>query len=153
MIEVSSSATIRRPLSEVQAQFGDVAYHERNGHHRGVAFRVVEDTPGYCEYEQETRVGPLRLSQRFRLERGEPGHQVNGLLAGPFSPGSITFDVVADGDDAALVTATLRSNRRGFTTIASPLLRRALARALLKALGEDKADLESGAYARSSSPP
>lgn len=149
MIEVSSSVTIHRAPGEVQAQFGDVAYHERNGHHRGVTFRVVDETPAWCDYEQGTRLGPLRVGQRFRLQRGEPGHQMNELLAGPFSPGSITFDIVAEGQDAAQVTATLRSTRRGLTQIAAPVLRRSLARALAKALAEDKADLECGAYARS----
>lgn len=153
MIEVSRSVTIHRPLEEVQAQFGDVAYHERNGHHRGVIFRVVEETSAHCDYEQETRIGPLRLNQQFRLQRGEPAHQVNELLKGPFSPGTVTFDVIAEGQDASQVTATLRSTRRGLTRIAAPLLRRTLARALGKALAEDKGDLESGAYVRGPSAP
>ena len=153
MIEVRKSVTILRPLEEVQAQFCDVAYHERNGHHRGVTFRVVEETSACCDYEQKTRVGPLRLSQRFRLQKGESDHQVNELLAGPFSPGTITFDVIAEGEDAARVTATLCSTRRGLTQIAAPLLRHSLARALGRALAEDKADLECGAYARNSSGP
>lgn len=151
MIEVSRSVTIHRAPAEVQAQFGDVAYHERNGHHRGVTFRVLNETPACCDYEQDTRLGPLRIGQRFRLQRGEPSHQVNELLAGPFSPGSITFDIVTEAEDAAHVTATLRSTRRGLTQIAAPVLRRTLARALAKALAEDKADLEGGAYARTPS--
>jgi hypothetical protein len=153
MIEVSRSVTIHRPLDEVQAQFGDVTYHQRNGHHHGVTFRVVEETPAHCDYEQETRIGPLRLRQRFRLQRGEPAHQVNELLVGPFSPGTITFDVIAEGPEAARVTATLRSTRRGLTRIAAPVLRHTLTRALAKALAEDKGDLESGAYVRGSSTP
>ncbi|MFN0089315.1 MAG: hypothetical protein ACKVWR_03455 [Acidimicrobiales bacterium] len=153
MVEISGSVTVHRPLAEVQAQFGDVAYHQRNGHHRGVTFRVVEETASCCRYEQETRVGPFRLVQQFRLQRDAPHHQVNELLEGPFSPGSITFDVVAEGADAARVTATLRSTRSGPTRIAAALLRPALGRALETALEEDRIDLESGAYARNSSAP
>jgi hypothetical protein len=41
MLEVSVCVIIRRSLDEVQAQFADVAYHERNGHHRGVCFHVL----------------------------------------------------------------------------------------------------------------
>ena len=147
MLQAARSITIHRSLSEVRAQFGDVAYHQERGHHRGVAFRVLEDSRACCEYEQETRVGPLRLRQRFRLVRDDPAHQVNELLDGAFAPGSITFDVVADGNDATKVTATLRSERGGLTRIAAPLLRHVLARALTQGLEEDRDDLESGSYA------
>jgi len=41
MLEAHAQVTIRRPLGEVQAQFANVGYHERNGHHRGVSFHVV----------------------------------------------------------------------------------------------------------------
>jgi hypothetical protein len=147
MFEVAASVTIRRPLREVQAQFGDVAYHQYRGHHGGVAFRVVEDNPERCDYEQETRVGPLRLRQRFRLLRSDGAHQVNELIEGAFAPGSITFDIVAGGDEAAHVTATVRSERAGLTRVAAPLLRRILARSLAQSLEEDRVDLESGSYA------
>jgi hypothetical protein len=147
MLKVTTDVTIRRPLEEVQAQFADVADHERNGHHRGVSFRVSSESANACSYSQTSRVGPLRLRQQFELDRSVPGHQVNELVSGAFSPGSITFDVVADGDDGAKVTATLCSTRRGFTQLAAPLLRRSLARALATGLEEDRDDLESGRYA------
>jgi len=147
MLEAKASVTIRRPLDEVQAQFGDVAYHQRAGHHRGVKFHVVSESSQSCSYSQETRVGPARLRQHFELDRTVPGHQVNSLISGLFSPGSITFDIVADGDDGASVTATLCSTRPGFTQLAAPLLRRSLARILTRSLKEDRDDLESGRYA------
>ncbi len=147
MFEVSAQVTIRRPLAEVQEQFGDVGYHERTGHHKGVSFHVVSETAQSCSYSQVSRVGPLHLHQDFELDRTVPGHQVNTLVSGPFSPGSITFDVVSDGDDGAKVTATLCSTRPGFTQLAAPLLRRSLAPALARALEEDRDDLESGRYA------
>jgi hypothetical protein len=147
MLEVSAQVTIHRPLAEVREQFGDVGYHERNGHHRGVSFHVVSETAQSCSYSQVSRVGPLRLHQDFELDTSVPAHQVNMLVSGPFSPGSVTFDIVADGDDGAKVTATLCSTRPGFTQMAAPLLRRSLARALSRALEEDRDDLESGRYA------
>jgi hypothetical protein len=147
MLEVSTHVTIRRPLAEVQAQFGDVGYHERNGHHRGVRFHVTSETAQSCSYSQQTRLGPLRLHQNFELDTSVPAHQVNKLVSGPFSPGSITFDIVADGDDGARVTATLGSTRPGLIQMAAPLLQRSLARALNRALEEDRDDLESGRFA------
>jgi hypothetical protein len=147
MLEVRRQITIRRPLDEVQTQFGDVGYHERSGHHRGVSFRVSSQTPHSCSYTQESRVGPVKLRQRFELDKRDPGHQVNALISGPFSPGSITFDIVADSEAGATVTATLSSSRRGLTRFAAPLVRRSLERALARGLEEDRDDLESGRYA------
>jgi hypothetical protein len=147
MLEVSVCVIIRRSLEEVQAQFADVAYHERNGHHRGVRFHVLSESSQSCSYSQESRVGPLRLRQQFELDKSVPAHQVNVLTSGALSPGSITFDVVADGPDGAEVTATLCSTRPGITQLAAPLLRRSLARALTRSLEEDRDDLESGRYA------
>lgn len=147
MFEVSAQVTIRRPLDEVQEQFGDVGYHERTGHHRGVSFHVVSESSQSCCYSQDTRLGPLRLHQEFELDRTLAGHQVNALTSGPFSPGSITFDIVADGHATTRVTATLRSTRRGLTQWAAPILRRPMARALTRSLEEDRDDLESGRYA------
>lgn len=152
MFEIVRSQSIARPWEEVQAQFGDVAYHERNGHHRGVTFRVLEDGPESCDYEQETRIGPLRLRQGFRLLRKDPAHQVNQLVSGAFAPGSITFDLVADGPDTTTVTATLRSTGGGLTRLAGPLLRPGLGPALARGLREDRDDLESGTYFAGRSP-
>jgi len=147
MLQVTRSTTIYRPFVEVQAQFGDVAYHQRRGHHHGVRFRVLDDDSDRCEYEQETRIGPIRLRQRFRLQRTDPAHQVNELLEGAFAPGSVTFDIASEGDRATRVTATLCSERGGLTRIVAPLLQRPLSRALAQGLAEDREDLESGNYA------
>ena len=149
MLKVTRSTLIQRPLEDVQAQFGDIAYHEARAHHRGVRFRVLgDDDEGRCGYEQVTSVGPARLRQRFRLDRADPAHQVNDLLEGAFAPGRITFDVVGEAADMTRVTATLSSERGGLTSIAAPILRVVLGRALAQGLREDRDDLESGSYAQ-----
>jgi hypothetical protein len=150
VLEVTQHITIDQPLERVRAQFGDVAHHERTGVHRGVTFTVVAERPEYCEYQQTTRVGFVRIRQSFRLERDDPACQVNTLTAGAFAPGSITFEIVpADTADATVVTATLRAPLRRPMAFFAPLLRPALSRSLAKALREDRRDLESGAYPRS----
>ena len=147
MFEVTQQITIDQPVERVRAQFGDVAHHERTGVHRGVTFTVVAERPEYCEYQQTTRMGFIRIRQSFRLERDDPACQVNALTAGAFAPGSITFEIVpADTAGATIVTATLRAPLRRPIARFAPLLRRALARSLAKALREDRRDLESGAY-------
>lgn len=148
MLKVSRSVVINRPLDEVCAQFGDVGYHERRGHHRGVQFRVVAEDDVRCEYEQTTKVGPLKLRQEFELNRSDPAHQVNVLSKGAFSPGDITFVISEAADEGTLVTATLTSRRGGATRVVAPIVRQLLGRALQQGLVEDRADLERGDYAR-----
>ncbi len=149
MVEVCKSVVIRRPVAEVQQQFGDVGHHERTGPHKGVRFVVVADDGTTCVYDQTTRVGPVRLRQRFELQRDDPAHQVNELVEGALAPGSITFDISAEGSDTTRVQATLRSESGGLARLAAPLVRLSAGRALTRALDEDREDLESGAYAGS----
>lgn len=148
MWEIAASVRIRRPLAEVQAQFADVAHHEAVAPHRGVTFRVIEDSGEACRYEQVTRSGPFRSRQQFVLDRrlaGYPAEQVNRIVAGPFHGGSITFALRPEGDGTA-VTATVRHDPGPVTRVASPVIARVVRRSLAAALEEDRLDLESGNY-------
>lgn len=149
MWEISESVRIGRPLAEVQAQFADVAHHQAVAPHRGVTFRVLSESPERCEYEQVTRVGPVRSRQRFVLDRtaaGYPAEQVNRIVEGLFRGGSITFGFRPDGDGTEVVAAVCH-DPGSVARLASPLLRRVLRRSLAAALEEDRIDLESGNYA------
>jgi len=148
--EVSESIKIGRPPATVQSQFGDVGYHQRSGHHRGVLLTVLEDTAQSCRYEQLTKVGPIRVRQCFVLDRGDLVHHENELVSGAFAPGAIEF-VIEGNDDESTVVATLRTEPRGLTRLVQPLLRPILRRSLKVALREDRDDLESGRYERSTS--
>lgn len=151
MWEIAESVRIRRPVAEVQAQFADVAHHQAAAPHRGVTFRVIEDSSASCAYEQVTRVGPVRSRQRFVLDRtaaGYPAEQVNRIVEGLFHGGSITFTVVSHADGTS-VTATVRHEPGPLARLASPVLRPVLRRSLAAALEEDRTDLESGNYATS----
>ena len=152
MWEIAESVRIGRPLAEVQAQFADVAHHQAVAPHRGVTFRVLADSVTSCEYEQVTKVGPVRSRQRFVLDRttaGYPGEQVNHIVAGAFHGGSITFVIGPDGDGTQVV-ATVRHDPGRLVRLASPVIARVLRRSLKAALEEDRIDLESGHYEISS---
>lgn len=152
MLEVSESIKIGRPSATVQAQFGDIGYHQRNGHHRGVRFTVLVDSSESCRYEQQTNVGPIRVRQCFVLDRSDPARQKNVLVSGAFSPGAIEFVIERDGKESTVV-ATLRTELRGLTRVFQPLLGPILRRSLKAALREDRDDLESGRYERESASP
>ena len=145
MWEITERVRIDRPVAVVRAQFADVAHHEANPPHDGVTFRVLQDSPESCEYEQASRIGPFRSRQRFVLDRTDPDHQVNRIVAGPFRGGSITFDVREDGDGAEVV-ATVRHDAGPAVRLLAPVVSRVLRRSLATALAEDRVDLESGRY-------
>lgn len=145
MWEISERIRIDRPVEVVRAQFADVAHHEANPPHHGVTFRVLHDSPEACEYEQVTRIGPVRSRQRLVLDRTHADHQVNRIVAGPFRGGTITFDVGPDGDGAEVVATVCHEPGPGVRLLA-PLLSRVLRRSLAGALEEDRVDLEYGRY-------
>ena len=152
MWEISESVRIARPVDEVRAQFSDVLHHEAVAPHRGVTFRVLADSADSCEYEQVTRVGPVRSRQRFVLDRTAddyPAEQVNRIVEGLFHGGSITFTVVPDGHGTS-VTATVRHDPGRLARLSGPLISRVLRRSLAAALEEDRIDLESANYASAS---
>lgn len=152
MLEVSESVKIGRSSAVVQAQFSDIGYHQRNGHHRGVRFTVLADSSESCQYEQLTKVGPIRVRQCFVLDRSDPARQKNELVSGAFSPGAIEFVIEGDREESTVV-ATLRTELRGLTRVFQPLLEPILRRSLKAALREDRDDLESGRYERESASP
>lgn len=148
MLVVTRTITIRSPAEVVRSQFADVAYHEAAGVHRGVSFTVLDESTTECVYEQFTGRGPARLRQRYRLDRSDPAHQTNTVTAGPFRGGVLAFDIDASPPGSTVVTATLTSRSTAVTRLAGPVVRRMLGRSLDRALAEDKADIESGAYER-----
>lgn len=146
MAIVNRRITIDRPADLVRSQFADIVHHERSALHRNVLFTVLEDSPGHCEYQQVTRQGPMRITQRFHLDRSDLDHQTNTVTAGAFRGATISFAFAAISSDSTEVTASIESTRR-VHRLMKPLLRPMLSRPLGKALTEDKRDLETRTYA------
>lgn len=145
-MRVSRHIRIDADCDVVRRQFGDVAHHQVVGVHRGTEFSVVSDQGDRCVYDQRTRVGPIRLRQRFELDRRDPGLQVNRVVAGPLRGASLTFAITAAGGatdvEATLAAPVGRLRGRALAPV--------LGRSLAAALEEDRAELEAGAYPASS---
>ena len=154
-LDVRADIEIDRDQTVVRRQFGDVAHHERTSPHRGVRFEVIDEDRERCRYRQTTKLGPARLRQEFVLPRTQDGPLVNTVVAGQFTGGSISFDIqpAADAPARSLVEARLVAELTGVQALLAPLLRRNVARALSRALAEDKNDLENGSYSLTDSQP
>lgn len=146
MLEVARSVEIGADPEVVRRQFGDVAHHAATGVHRDVTFEVIAEDESRCRYRQISKVGPVRLRQEFELERNDHGPLVNRIVAGPFTGGAITFEVVPQGDGAATVTARLTAPLSAPLRVLAPAMRAQVGRQLTSALQEDKQDLEGGRY-------
>ena len=146
MLEVARSVEIGVDPAIVRRQFGDVAHHANTGVHRDVTFEVVAEDESRCRYRQISKVGPVRLRQEFDLERNEHGPLVNRIVAGPFTGGSITFEVEPVDDGTATVTARLVAPLSAPLRMLAPMMRAQVGRQLTAALEEDKQDLEGGHY-------
>jgi hypothetical protein len=130
----------------VRRQFGDVAHHASARVHRRVVFEVIEDDGTSCHYRQISEFGPLKLRQKFHLDRSGDGPLVNRVEEGQFTGGTVTFTVESRGDGRSVVEARLRAPLSPLLRITAPLLRAQIGRQLAAALLEDKADLESDNY-------
>lgn len=145
-IDIRRSVSIAAPADIVRRQFGDVAHHAATHVHRGIRFEVIAEMGAWCHYRQVTRVGPIRFTQEFDLERVDDGPLVNTITRGQFEGGTISFDIEPDGAQRSTVNARLDAEVNGLVALAAPLLRRSVERALDRALAEDRNDLESGTY-------
>jgi len=145
-LDISSTTLIDAPEDLVRQQFADVIHHASAHPHRGVRFEVVDDNGETCRYHQITRVGPLRLRQELELRRVADQPMVNHITKGQLAGGTITFEITPTDACSAQVTATVRAPLKGPMRIGAPLLRRTVQRSLVRALLEDKHDIESGTY-------
>jgi hypothetical protein len=144
VLEVTRVVRIDAGADLVRAQFADVEHHARSVVHRGTTFEVVSRDAAITTYEQISQQGPIRLRQRFELDASNLAHQVNTVTAGPFTGGTLTFEITDHGP-STMVRATLRAPGAA-SRLAAPVLRATLGRTLARALKEDKVDLESGHY-------
>lgn len=155
LLDVRAGIEIDRDPHVVRRQFADVEHHERAGVHSRVSFEVIDDDGGRCRYRQTTRLGPIRLRQTLLLPRTEYGPLVNTVVAGQAASGTISFDVqpVPGYDDRSHIEARLVAELTGLRALLALILRHTVARALSKALREDKHDLEDRGYGTLAAPP
>ena len=144
-LEVNRRVEIARSAGVVRRQFGDVAHHAVTGVHKGVDFEVIDDG-SRCRYRQISKVGPLRLRQELELDRTDDGPLVNRIVAGPFSGGSLAFEVEPLSDTSSVVEAQLTAPLPRLMRFAAPALKLLVSKQLTAALREDKTDLEEGGY-------
>ncbi len=149
-INVEVHKTIRRPVTVVSRQFGDMHHHERNRVHPDVAFTVLSGDGDGCRFRQQVRlVGMLQtdeILQRRNADGSLSSEVVDGANKGP----RIHQAFVPVGADSTLVTFHAALPAVGIKRLLKPLFEMAIRRAVTKGLEEDRVDLEERGYGQAS---
>lgn len=134
-------------LAIVRRHFLDMEHHERHPVHAAARFRVLEQSPSHCVYDQETSLGPFQLREQSRLDLIE-GDVVNRCLQGANAGMVNTFSFREVGPSTTEVVVEVRVPKTGIRRWLAPILRTLLRRGFARALEEDRADLEERGYPR-----
>ncbi len=146
VLVVSASGDIARPIDVVRRHFSDVEHHTRNRVHPDVAFTLLSDSGDECRFRKTIRIFGIPLVDEVLLRRQVDGSITEDSVAGPSSGMRLVSRFRAAGPDLTATTLTVEMPVRGVKRLAAPLLRQLVLRRLIKALDEDRRDLEGGRY-------
>ena len=143
---VTATTRIARPLEIVARHFGDVDHHARNRVHRGVEFLPLADSGDERRFRKTVRLLGIPIADEVVLRRLPDGSVREDSVAGPGAGTRFVSSFRADGPALTSTTLTVEIPVPGLKRLAVPLLRRWARRQLVRALDEDRRDLEDGRY-------
>ncbi len=148
-IVVKIDGIIRRPSAEVAAQFADFNYHSKNNVHPGIKFTVHETDKNKSRFRQEVvLVGMKQVDEVVNTIQSESKMRTQ-VISGSNKDLSIDFTFEPQGPQSTKVNAIFTMKAKGIKRLLAPLFKIAIKKTALKALDEDRKDLESGRYAKS----
>ena len=149
LLELTVHKRIRRPFAEVAQQFGDLAHHVAHGVHPDVRFVVHSDDGRTQRMSQHVRLLGMNqvdeVVQHRRLDGSLESEVVDGMNKGL----RLRQSFRADGEDATEVRLDVHWPLTGIKAVLKPLFGLAVRKTLVKALEEDRRDLEERGYPRS----
>lgn len=143
---VIASTQIARPIDVVGRHFSDVDHHARNRVHRGVEFLPLADSGDERRFRKTVRLLGIPIADEVVLRRLPDGSVTEDTVAGPGAGMRLVSRFRADGPALTSTTLTVEIPVPGLKRLAGPLLRRWVRSQLVRALDEDRRDLEDGRY-------
>jgi hypothetical protein len=148
LLQLTVSKRIRRPLAEVARQFGDLAHHAAHGVHPDVRFVIHSDDGTTMRLAQHVRLLGMdqvdEVVQVRRLDGSLESEVVDGTNRGL----KLRQSFRPDGRDATDVRIDVHWPLTGIKAVLKPLFGLAVRKTLVKALEEDRRDLEERGYPR-----
>ena len=145
-IEVVDRRNIERPINEVRAQFGDIAYHASHPVHAGIKFEILEEHDGATRYRQTVKILGMNQVDEFVQTTLPDGTLLSETVSGTNAGAKLFTRFYSLGFSATEVTTSIEIPLKGFRALIAPLFRAAVNQRLQKAQFEDKHDLESLRY-------
>lgn len=145
-LEIQASGAVARPIAEVRAQYRDIDHHIRHNVHPGIQFAWVDGDGGKRLVRTEFRLlGMLNYDITEFVDAPDGTlliHHLEGANTGTIIEHH--FRAIDDGNTQVdLVARVPASTGR---KLLGPLFRFGVRQILMKALGEDKRDLEGKGY-------
>ena len=145
-IEVRAGETIRRPIHEVRGQYGDIDHHIRHNVHPGITFTWVDGKDGTRLVRSEFSLLGMKQYDLTQFVDAPDGTLLLNHLEGANTGTVIEHRFQAIDDNTTEVQLVARVPASTGRKLLGPLFRFGVRQLLVKALGEDKKDLEGSGY-------
>ena len=145
-ISVAVSEVIRRPLDEVRAQFADIPYHIQANVHPELSLVLRTINGRRSRFRQEARIVGMKQVDDIVNTILDNGDMLSEVVEGSNRGLEIHFSYAPAPPDGTLVTVRFEIPNTGLRRFVPRLFAFGVRRAALKALAQDRRDLESGRY-------
>jgi hypothetical protein len=145
-IEVRAGETIRRPIHEVRGQYGDIDHHIRHNVHPGITFTWVDGKDSTRLVRTEFSLLGMKQYDLTQFVDAPDGTLLLNHLEGANTGTVIEHRFRAIDDNTTDVQLVARVPASTGRKLLGPLFRFGVRQLLVKALGEDKKDLEGSGY-------
>ncbi|MEO6576760.1 MAG: hypothetical protein ABIP89_23135, partial [Polyangiaceae bacterium] len=145
-IEIHAGETIRRPLEQVRGQYGDIDHHIRHNVHPGITFTWVDGKDGTRLVRTEFSLLGLKQFDLTQFVDAPDGTLLLNHLEGANTGTIIEHRFRAVDETTTEVELVARVPATTGRRLLGPLFRFGVKQILVKALGEDKKDLEGAGY-------
>jgi len=145
-ISVEVKRTIKRPISVVSRQFGDIAHHARDRVHPDITFTVLSDSGDECRFRQQVKLVGMLQTDEVVQRRNRDGSLTSEVVVGANRGMRIHQAFAPEGPDATTVTFRAEAPASGVKRLLAPLFVLAIRRAVEKGFEEDRVDLEERGY-------